>query len=105
MKSFTPNLKGTLNGHVTSIILTRSDDPAAFQLRIPVDPPPSAFIASGILIQRPGELSPDLGGVFEMIAANLGVFDIATDLPSRPRVVLPLALTGKHDWFRPHNCY
>jgi len=56
-------------------------------------------------MQRSGEVTPDLGGVYEAVAANLGLLEIATDLPSRPRVSVSLAVTDKRDWFRPHNCF
>ena len=57
------------------------------------------------MIQRVGDVSPNLGGVYETVAANLGLLDITTDLASRPRVSVPLTVTHKQDWFRPNNCY
>ena len=104
-KSLDLTVKGTINGHLTSIALIRSGDPAAAPLSIPVNSPYAPLLSKGVLMQRPGELTPDLGGVYETVAANLGVLEFATDLPSRPRVSVPLAVTDKRDWFRPHNCF
>jgi hypothetical protein len=104
-KSLDRTISGTLKGHVSSIVLIRLGDAAPVPLSIPVDPPSSPLISSGGLTQRPGEVSPNLGGIYEIVAANLGVLEIATDLPSRPRVSVPLTVTRKQDWFRPNNCY
>jgi hypothetical protein len=104
-KYLDPTISGTLKGHVSSIAFIRSGDPASVPLSIPVDPPSSPLISSGSLMQRPGEVSPDLGGVYEVVAANLGVLEITTDLPSRPLVSVPLTVTRKQDWLRPNNCY
>jgi hypothetical protein len=104
-KSFNRTIKGTLKGHVLSINLIRSDDPAAFQLALPLDEASSPFISTGGMQQRPGEDSPVLGGIYEIFDANLGVLEITTDLPSQSRILLPLVVTFKQDWFRPHNCY
>jgi hypothetical protein len=104
-KSLDLTVKGTINGHLTSIALILSGDQAAAPLSIPVNSPYAPLISKGFLMQRPGEVTPDLGGVYETVAANLGVLEFATDLPTRPRVSVPLAVTAKRDWFRPHNCF
>ena len=104
-KSLDRTISGTLKGHVSSIALIRSGDAAPAPLSIPVDSPSSPLISSGGMIQRVGDVSPNLGGVYETVAANLGLFEITTDLASRPRVSVPLTVTHKQDWFRPNNCY
>jgi hypothetical protein len=103
-KSVNPAIRGTLKGHVTSILLVNSASPSA-QFAIPLDPPSSPVISSGSLIQRPGDTSPDLAGLYEMIAASRAVLQITTDLPSRPSLTIPLTVTQRQDWFRPQNCY
>jgi hypothetical protein len=103
-KSLNASITGTLKGHVTSIFLINTANPSA-QLAIPLDPPSSPAISSGGFTQRPGDLSPDLAGLYEMIASNLAVLQVTTDLPSRPSLTISLTVTSKQDWFRPHNCY
>ena len=103
-KSLDPAITGTLKGHVTSILLVNTVNASA-QFAIPLDPPSSPAISSGGFIQRPGDTSPDLAGLYEMIASNLAVLQITTDLPSRPSLTIPLTVTSKQDWFRPQNCY
>ena len=103
-KSVDPAIRGTLKGHVTSMLLVNSARPSA-QFAIPLDPPSSPAIASGSLIQRPGGTSPELAGLYEMIAANGAVLQITTDLPSRPSLTMPLTVIARRDWFRPQNCY
>jgi hypothetical protein len=104
-KDFNRNIQGTLKGHVTSINFIRSDDPTAFLLPLPLDGPSSSFISSGGMTQKPGEEAPVLGGVYEILDADVGALEITTDLPSQSRILLPLVVTFKQDWFRPHNCY
>ena len=104
LRAFTPNITGTLKGHVTSVILTNTADPS-FQLSIPVDRPESPAIASGILIQTPGDTSPDLAGLYERIAGNGAVLEVTTYLASPSSLTIPLTVTQKQDWFRPRNCY
>lgn len=105
-KSLDVTISGTsLKGHVTSINLVRSDDPAFAPVAIPIDSSFSSLISSASMIQRAGEVTPNLGGLFEIVAANLGLIEITTDLPSRPRVSIPLTMTYKTDWIRPGNCY
>ena len=104
MKSFDPAITGTLKGHVTSIVLVNPANPAT-QFAIPLDAASSPAIASGTLIQRPGDLSPDLSGLYELIASNLAVLQITTDLASRPSLTIILTVTSRQDWFRPQNCY
>jgi hypothetical protein len=95
----------SLKGHVTSITLVRSDDPTRVLLAIPVDESFSSLISSGSMLQRPGETDPDLGGLFEIVAENLAVIEITTDLPSRTHVSIPLQVNHQTDWVRPSNCY
>jgi len=104
-KDFDRIIKGTLKGHVTSINFIRSDDPTALQLALPLDDPSSPFISTGTQTQKPGEASPSLGGVYEILDANVGALEIMTDLPSQSRILLPLVVNFKQDWFRPQNCY
>ena len=104
-KDFDRIIKGTLKGHVTSINFIRSDDPTAFQLALSLDDSSSPFISTGTQTQKPGEDAPALGGVYEILDANLGALEITTDLPSQSRIVLPLVVTFQQDWYRPHNCY
>jgi hypothetical protein len=105
-KSLNRIVAGTsLKGHVTSITLVRSDDPTVVLLAIPVDDSFSSLISSGSLLQRPGDTGPDLGGLFEIVAANRGVIEITTDLPSRTHVSIPLTVNSQTDWTRPSNCY
>ena len=103
-KSVNPAIRGTLKGHVTSILLVNSANPS-IQLAIPIDAPSSPVISSGGLIQRPGDTSPELGGLYEMIAANAAVLQITTDLSSRPSLTIPLTVTARQNWYRPQNCY
>jgi hypothetical protein len=95
----------SLKGHVTSITLVSSDDPTRVLLAIPIDSDLSSFLSSGSIMQRPGDIGPDLGGLFEVVAANHGVIEITTDLPSRDHVSIPLEVNHQTDWTRPGNCY
>jgi hypothetical protein len=104
-KDFDRVIDGALKGHVTSIFLVSSDGLSEAQLELPLDPPSSSLISSGTLIQRPGDATPNLSGLYELLAGNRAVLEISTDIASRPIVRLPLAVTAKQDWYRPHNCY
>ena len=95
----------SLKGHVTSITLVSSADPTRVLLEIPYDSYLTTFISSGSMLQHPGETDPDLGGLFEIVAANLGVIEITTDLPDRTHVSIPLQVNHQTDWVRPSNCY
>lgn len=101
-KTFDPTIRGTLKGHVTSILLVNSANPSA-QFPIPLDAPSSPLISSSSMIQRPGDASPDLSGLYEMIA-NGAVLQITTDLPSRPSLTMSLTVVSRQDWIRPHSC-
>lgn len=103
-KALNPNITGTLKGHITSILLTSSANTST-QLTIPLDSPSSPAISSGGLIQRPGDASPDLAGLYELIASSTAVLQITTDLSSRPSLTIPLTVTTNQNWFRPQNCY
>jgi len=103
-KSVSPTITGTLKGHVTSIIPANTADPSS-GLSIPLDQPSSPAIASGMLIQRPGDTSPESGGLYQVIAGNGAVLQVTTDLASRPSLIIALTVTQKQDWFRPQNCY
>jgi hypothetical protein len=96
---------GTLKGHVTSIALVDAGNPSGVRVPIPVDPPSSSFIAAGNAVQRGGETSPSLGGVYEVVGGNRAALEILTDIPSRPTISLPLRRTEIQDWYRPHDCY
>lgn len=95
----------SLEGHVTSVVLVNSTQPAPILLDLPVREPITPFVYEGALTQRSGELSPALGGIFEIVAGNRAVFEITTDLPSRPLIRLSLTVTEKQDWYRPTNCF
>ena len=104
LKTLDLSLTGSLKGHVTSILLLDPANPSA-QFAIPIDPPSSTSISSGSLVQRPGDVSPNLEGVYAMIASNGAVLQITTDLPSRPSLTVSLTVTDKQNWYRPDNCY
>jgi len=92
----------TLVGHVSSITLARADQPGSSLLAIPLGPSTLSPLSSGTLFQREGETAPDLGGLYEVISANLGILDLTTDVPSHSHVLIPLSVTEKRDWYRPH---
>ena len=96
---------GSLKGHVTSIALVDAENSTGVRVPIPVDPASSSFIAAGNTVQRGGETSPSLGGVYEVVGGNRAALEISTDIPTRPTVMLPLRVTEKQDWYRPRNCY
>lgn len=96
---------GSLKGHVTSIALVDAENPSGVRVPIPVDPASSSFIAAGNTVQRGGETSPSLGGVYELVAEDRAALEILTDIPSRPTISLPLRRTEIQDWYRPRNCY
>jgi hypothetical protein len=104
LKSLSPAITGTLKGHVTSITLANAADLSS-RLPIPLDQPSSPAIATGILIQRPGDTSPDLAGLYEMLAGERAVLQVTTDLTSRPSLTISLTVTQRQDWYRPQNCY
>lgn len=105
LKNLDWTVGGTLKGHVTSIALVDAENPSGVRVPIPVDPPSSSFIAAGNAVQRGGETSPSLGGVYEVVAENRAALEILTDIPSRPTISLPLRRTEIQDWYRPRNCY
>ncbi|MEJ7760416.1 MAG: hypothetical protein WKF55_12600 [Gemmatimonadaceae bacterium] len=98
-------LGSELKGHILSVALVKSDNPTDRLVEIPLYQGATLPISSGSLNQRPGEESPNLGGLYEILAANRGTLNITTDLASRPRVLVTLRVTKKTDWFRPNNCY
>jgi hypothetical protein len=95
----------SLRGHVTSIVLVGTRDGSLISLPIPLDSPSSPLLSTGGLFQREGEDVPDLGGVYELVASNDASIEMTTDLPQVSRLVIPLAVSDKTDWFRPDNCY
>jgi hypothetical protein len=103
LRDFTWAVTATsLEGHITSFVLVNSAQPVPILLDLPIrEPkPPSGYgyAYEGTLIQRVGEATPALGGIFEILASNNAVLEIRTDLPSRPLMRLPLTVTEKHDW-------
>ncbi len=105
-KSFDRTISGpSLMGHVLAIRLVRSDQPGISLLDLPLDPPGSPLISGGGLIQHPSEASPNLNGLYEIVAGGLASIELDTDISSQPRLSIPLTVTGKRDWFRPSNCY
>jgi len=105
-KNFDRSIDGsTLKGHVLAARLVRSDQPGVSLLDIPVDPPTSPLISGGSLIQRPADTSPNLNGLYEIVAGGLAAIELDTDISSQPRLSIPLAVIDKKDWYRPSNCY
>lgn len=105
-KDFNRSLSGSsLKGHVLAVRLVRSDQPGISLLDIPIDPPTSPLISDGLLIQRPADASPNLNGLYEIVAGGLAAIELDTDISSEPRLSIPLTVTSKKDWYRPSNCY
>ena len=105
-KDFDRNISGSsLKGHVLAARLVRSDQPGVSLLDIPIDQPTSPLISSGSLIQRPADTSPNLNGLYEIVAGGVAAIELDTDIPSQSRLSIPLTVTGKKDWYRPSNCY
>jgi len=105
-KSFDYVVEGPpLQGHVLAITLIRAGEPGARLLDIPVRSLSTTVISTGGMTQREGEVTPALGGLYEILSANLGILELTTDLPSRSRILIPLTVTNKIDWYRPNNCY
>lgn len=95
----------SLEGHVTSVVLVNSVRPVPILLdlpiREPIEPWGYAYAYEGTLEQRAGEPTPALGGIYEVLAARNGVLELTTDLPARPLVSIPLAVTHQENWHRP----
>ena len=105
-KDFDRLIEGnSLKGHVLSIALVSADNPGVSQLDVPVDDLSRTEISSGTMIQREGETTPNLGGLYEAVSANIAVLELTTDLPSSQHVSIPLTVTERKDWYRPDNCY
>src|SRR2546423_15470250 len=83
MKNLDWIIAGSLKGHVTSIDLVDAENPGAVRVPIRVDSPDSPLIAGGGTTQRGGETSPNLGGLYEVVAENRAALEISTDIPSR----------------------
>jgi hypothetical protein len=90
-------------GHVTALALIETTNPNTTLLSLPVDPHPAPGQYNSSFIQREGETTPALGGIFEIVAANRAAVEIRTDLPTRPSITLPLTVEFEQDWHRP-NC-
>ncbi len=104
-KDFDRTITGSpLVGHVLAIRLVRSDQPGVSLLDIPIDQN-SGLISSGSMIQRPADETPNLAGLYELVAAGLAVLELDTDLPSYSHLSIPLMVSDKRDWYRPSNCY
>ena len=105
-KGFDRTISGSsLKGHVLAARLVRSDHPGVSLLDLPLDDPVSPLISGGGLIQRPADASPNLSGLFEIVAGGLAAIELDTDISSQSRVSIPLTVTDKRDWYRPSNCY
>jgi hypothetical protein len=105
-KEFSRTIAGaSLIGHVSAIRLVRSDQPGVSLLDIPIDGAGSPFISSGSLIQHPADATPNLAGLYELVAAGLTSVELDTDRSPGSRISVRLSVTDKRDWFRPHNCY
>jgi hypothetical protein len=57
------------------------------------------------LIQRPADASPNLNGLYEIVAGGVAAIELDTDIASQSRLSIPLTVTGQKDWYRPSNCY
>ena len=92
----------SLEGHVTSADLVSSTRPVPILLNLPIREPLEPwgyqYAYFGTMEQRVGEITPLLGGIFELLAAGDGVLELTTDLPAQPLVRIPLAVTQKADW-------
>ncbi|HMF88473.1 MAG TPA: hypothetical protein VK575_10360 [Gemmatimonadaceae bacterium] len=92
----------TLEGHITSAVLVNSTRPVPILLNLPIREPIEPwgyqYAYFGTMDQHVGDPAPLLGGIHEVLAANEGVLELTTDLPSRPLVRIPLAVTNKADW-------
>jgi hypothetical protein len=105
-KDFDRNIIGSsLKGHILAARLVRSDQPGISLLDIPIDSPASSAISSGSLIQHPSDVTPNLNGLYEIVAGGLAAIELDTDISSEPRLSIPLTVTSKKDWYRPSNCY
>ena len=93
----------SLEGHVTSAVLVNSTRPVPILLNLPIREPKEPwgyqYAYFGTMEQHWGEpTTPLLGGIFEVLAADNGVLELTTDLPAKPLVTIPLAVTQKTDW-------
>jgi hypothetical protein len=91
----------SLEGHVSSAVLVSSTRPVPILLNLPISDPKERgyqYAYSGVMEQRPGDSTPLLGGIFEILAAGEGVLELTTDLPAQSLVRIPLAVTRQTDW-------
>jgi hypothetical protein len=95
----------TLMGHVTAIELAGVRSGIGVSVKIPVFAPTSASLSAGGLTQLEGEPTPDLDGVYEVLASNGARVEISTDLSPFNRVSVLLRKSEQADWSRPHNCF
>jgi hypothetical protein len=91
-------------GHVTRLTLIETTTPTTALLNLPANAHPAPGQYNSSLIQREGETTPELGGIFEIVAANRAAVEITTDLPARPLITVPFTVEFARDWYRP-NCY
>ena len=93
----------SLDEHITAVRLVESTDPTKTLLDLAIFRHPSL---PGTILggehQESDDPSPALGGIFEIVRGNRAVFEIATDLPDRPRVNIPLTVVQTEDWTRPY---
>ncbi|MFL5481778.1 MAG: hypothetical protein ACJ8AK_06270 [Gemmatimonadaceae bacterium] len=105
-KDFNRTIAGpSLKGHVLAARLVRSDHPGVSLLDLPLDDPISPLISSGGFVQHPADASPNLNGLFEIVAGGLAAIELDTDISSQSHLSIPLNVTQKKDWYRPSNCY
>jgi hypothetical protein len=89
-----------LKGHVLSASFKDGANLSKVLLDLGVAPAGREEISQGATSTQAGA---NLGGFRDIFVAGRGVIELQTDLPSRPIVQIPLAVTNSTDWFRP-NC-
>ena len=92
-----------LDGHIQSVGLTDANQPGVVILDLPFLQQSQPATIRGVLDQRNNAPTPNLNGIFELVAANRAVLEVRTDLPARPVVTIPFTVTLLEDWRRP-NC-
>jgi hypothetical protein len=89
-----------VKGHVTSASFKDVSDPSHVLLDLGVASADRSEISQGATGSASGA---NLGGFHSIIVAGRGLIELQTDLPDRPSIQIPLAVTSSTDWTRP-NC-
>jgi len=92
-----------LDGHIQSVRFTDANQPGVVILDLPFLQQFQPATVRGVLNQRDDAPTPNLGGVFEIVASNRAILEVRTDLPLRPVVSIPFTVTIHEGWRRP-NC-